>query len=143
MMVQTFCEELEIIVKREQSKQLLILRMLILYMRKCLRKQNKYEDAITWVDKALAIDPKHVYSLNEKGECLRLLKEYIQSLQLLDQALCINPQDTFSLNCKGDCLRDQQKYKEALICYEKSLKIDPNNQYSKNQNEFCKKKLNQ
>ncbi|CAD8214414.1 unnamed protein product [Paramecium pentaurelia] len=139
--VKVHVQEIQINMKMQslgQTKhQLLILNMLM------FRNLNKYEDAITWLDKALAIDTKHVFSLNEKGKCLRLLKKYNESLQLLDQALLINPQHLFSLQTKGDCLRDQQKYKESLIYYEKSLEIDPNNQYSKNQKEFCQKKLNQ
>ncbi|CAD8177031.1 unnamed protein product [Paramecium pentaurelia] len=68
------------------------------------RLLNKYEDAITWFDKALACDQKHVNSLFGKGECLRILRKYDESLKILDQALSINPQHNFSLKSKGACL---------------------------------------
>ncbi|CAD8214619.1 unnamed protein product [Paramecium octaurelia] len=86
---------------------------------KIVDNQQEHE-AISQLDKALAIDPKHINSLGEKGGCLRILKKYNESLQVLDQALSINPKNTFSLQSKGGCvqciknhfiLRDQQQYK--------------------------------
>lgn len=42
---------------------------------------DKYEDAIVWLDKALAIDPKHVKSFSEKG---RSLHSYINRCMFKD-----------------------------------------------------------
>lgn len=40
----------------------------------CLYCLNKYEDAITWMDNAISIDPKYADSLGNKG---RLNHDYI------------------------------------------------------------------
>ncbi|CAD8129059.1 unnamed protein product [Paramecium sonneborni] len=94
----------------------------------CLRLLKQYENAITQLDKGIAINPEHINSLSEKGECLRLLKQYDESLNLLDKALSINQQQNCLFNLNGVCLFDQKKSQEAMIYYEQSLKIDPNNQ---------------
>ncbi|CAD8161827.1 unnamed protein product [Paramecium pentaurelia] len=96
--------------------------------------------AFTWLDKALAIDPKHVNSLCYKGECLRLMQKYNESIKLFNQALSIDENHIPSLQFKASCLEEQQKYKEALIYYEKLFKINPNDKWLKDRRDFCKNK---
>ncbi|CAD8196445.1 unnamed protein product [Paramecium octaurelia] len=100
----------------------------------CLRSLNKYQDAIIWFDKALAIDSKHVHvqeiQINTKMQLYGWTKNQLMILsmqipqvkrgmpkisekiqlinQLLDQALCVNPYHIFSLQSNGDCLSSIQ-----------------------------------
>ena len=47
---------------------------------------GKYEEAITWYDKALGIDPNYMYSLYNKGLALSTLKKYQEAIKWYDKA---------------------------------------------------------
>ena len=83
-----------------------------------LAKLGKYEKAITWYDKALAIDPNNVNVLVNKG------------LALINKALRIDPNNVYALVGKGHVLHTQGKYQEAIEYFDKAFKIDPNNVYA-------------
>jgi len=65
---------------------------------------GNYTQAIQYLDKALAIDPKFEFALYDKGDDLYNLGNYTQAIQYLYQALAIDPNDKYSLNDIGRAL---------------------------------------
>lgn len=61
-----------------------------------LYRQEKFEEAIIWLDKALAIDPKNVDALNGKGVALDGLGKFEEAIIWYDKALAIDPNNNFS-----------------------------------------------
>ncbi|CAD8089914.1 unnamed protein product [Paramecium primaurelia] len=117
-----------------------------------LRFLNKYEDAIIQLDKALAIeprhlgslfekalaiDPKHIGSLFDKGTCLRKLNQYEDAINWLEKVLAIEPKHCNSLSEKGQCLRLLKKYNESLELLDQALSINSQHTFSLNRKGDC------
>jgi tetratricopeptide (TPR) repeat protein len=88
--------------------------------------QGNYEEAITYFDKALAIDPNYKEALNGKGDALVDQGNYEEAITYFDKALAIDPNYKLALNNKGYALGGQGNYEEAITYYDKALAIDPN-----------------
>ena len=91
-----------------------------------LYSQGKYAEAITYLDKALVIDPKDKDALNRKGNALSGQGNDAQALQYYDKALAIDPNYKEALFDKADSINRLGKYAEAITYYDKALAIDPN-----------------
>ena len=52
---------------------------------------GKYNEAITYLDRALAIDPNYKEALNDKGLALYNLGRYDEAITYFDMALAIDP----------------------------------------------------
>jgi len=66
--------------------------------------ENKYEEAITYYDKVLEIDPKDIDALNNKGDALYDLDRYNEAIQYYDKVLEIDPKDIDALEMKNTVL---------------------------------------
>ena len=58
--------------------------------------QDKYLDAISWCNRALAIDPNNVVALVNKGLALVYLNNYQDVIDYYDMALAIGPNFTIA-----------------------------------------------
>ena len=94
-----------------------------------LYNQERYQEAIEWYDKALAINPNDVYALYSKGGALHGLGRYQEAIEWYDKALAINPSYEDALGGKGGALHGLGRYQEAIVWYDKALAIDPNDVY--------------
>jgi tetratricopeptide (TPR) repeat protein len=90
-----------------------------------LLSSNHYEEAITYYDKALSINPKDTATLDNEANALFHLNRYNEAITYYDKALSINPKDTAALNYKGSALVKIDKYDEAIASLDKSLSINP------------------
>jgi tetratricopeptide (TPR) repeat protein len=86
---------------------------------------GNYTQAITYLDKALAIDPHDVDALNNKGGTLMDLGNYTEAIPYLERALAIDPNYKWALDNKGLTLADLENYTGAITYYDKALAIDP------------------
>ncbi len=93
-----------------------------------LRKLEKYDDAISLYDEALAILPESekAFPYSSKGVALRRLTKYDDALTCYGKALVINPTDSEILFNMGVLLNDMEKYDDALTCFEQSIHSNPN-----------------
>jgi len=80
---------------------------------------GKYNESIGYFDKALAINPKYVGSLDSKGAALFNLGKYNESIAYFDKALAINPKYVVSLYNKGAVLNKLGKYNESIAYFPK------------------------
>ncbi|MDW0288181.1 MAG: tetratricopeptide repeat protein, partial [Nitrososphaeraceae archaeon] len=86
---------------------------------------GKYEEAISWYDKALEADPKNVDALYNKGVALGYLGRYEEAIIWYDKALEVDPKNVDALYNKGVALDNLGRYQEAIIWYDKALEVDP------------------
>ncbi len=95
-----------------------------------LFSENKYEEAIEAIDKALEINPSDNIALKIKDIVLATLGKYEEALEVLNKALEINPVNCYALTSKGKVLAKLGKYEEAIEVFNKVLEINPVNYYA-------------
>jgi tetratricopeptide (TPR) repeat protein len=71
-----------------------------------LMNSASYNQAITYFDKALAINPNDTDALNNKGLALAQLGKYNEAISYYDKALEIKPNYATAPNNKGAVLND-------------------------------------
>ena len=91
---------------------------------KLLLKQ-KYEEAITFLDKALEKLPRYVNAWLKKGDALSNLKRYDDALYCYDKVLQLNPESSDAWNLKGICLSDLKRYEDAMASFDEAILLDP------------------
>lgn len=87
--------------------------------------QGKFEQAIQYYDKALALKPENSEALFNKGNALCGLGKLKGAISFFDKALEVNPQDWEALHNKGNALLNLCRFNEALDCYDRALEINP------------------
>jgi tetratricopeptide (TPR) repeat protein len=65
---------------------------------------GKNNEAITYFDKVLALNPKDAESLNNKGVSLVNLGNYYKGIKYFDRALAVNPDYSLALKNKQKTL---------------------------------------
>jgi tetratricopeptide (TPR) repeat protein len=88
---------------------------------------GKYEEAITYFDKVLALDANDTYTLYYKGISLESLGKHEEAITYFDKVLALNPTDTDTLTYKGISLESLGKHEEAITYFDRVLSLDPNN----------------
>lgn len=89
--------------------------------------EGKYEEAVSFYDKALKINSQDVVALSNKGTALDQLGRYEDAVKCFDKVLEINPKDEEALNNKGSSLIRLNRYEEAIECFNEALTVNPNN----------------
>jgi tetratricopeptide (TPR) repeat protein len=92
-----------------------------------LYAQERYDEAIQYLDKILQIDPSNTYALNSKADALYFLERNEEAIQNYDKVLQIDPSNVYALNGKADVLYALDRDVEAIQNYDKILQIDPSN----------------
>lgn len=91
-----------------------------------LLQMGRYDEAISYCEKALEIDPNSKVDLNNKTMALAGLGKYEDALVCCNKVLDLDPPNRVALNNKGATLASLKRYEEALSCFDKVLSIDPN-----------------
>jgi tetratricopeptide (TPR) repeat protein len=92
-----------------------------------LFNQGKYEEAITYFDKVLALDPNDRDMLYYKGISLEGLGKHEEAITYFDKVLALDQNDTDTLTYKGISLESLGKHEEAITYFDRVLTLDPNN----------------
>src|SRR5919106_6999875 len=92
-----------------------------------LFNQGKYEEAITYFDKILALDPNDTDILYYKGISLESLGKHSEAITYFNKVLSLDPNDTDTLTYKGISLESLGRNEEAITYFNKVLSLDPNN----------------
>ena len=102
---------------------------------------NQYQDAISYFDEVLKINPDHLGALNTKGALLGKLGQYKDAIQYFDKVLSIEPNNLDALSNKGAALIKLGQYKDALTYINKVLEIDENNVGAINNKKIASKEV--
>lgn len=86
---------------------------------------GRYEQALTFFDQALAINPSDEIVLANAGACHHKLKQYGRAMECYRQSLKVNPENARTWMAIGACHRDEGRYHEAIESCERSLALDP------------------
>ena len=87
--------------------------------------QQKYEEAIEFLDKSLEKLPRYTNAWLKKGDALSSLKRYEDALYCYGKVLQINPESTDAWNLQGICLSELKKYESALESFDEVILLDP------------------
>jgi tetratricopeptide (TPR) repeat protein len=74
-----------------------------------LGTEGKYDEAIQCYDKAIEIDPKHVYAWYNKGLALYYMGKYEEAIKCYDEAIKLAPEYTSAKTSKQEALRALDK----------------------------------
>ena len=87
--------------------------------------RGQHEAAAELATRALALEPRHVDVLCNRGAALRNLGFHEQALADYDAAIAVAPANLAAHNNRGVALAALNRYDEALDAYERALAIDP------------------
>ena len=73
----------------------------------------------------MAIDPKNVVALTDKGNALSALGNYTAASAYYDKALTIDPKNVLAIIGKGYALDHLGDHTKAVTYYDKAMAIDP------------------
>src|SRR6266568_2999237 len=88
---------------------------------------GNYTQAITYYDKALAIDPRYVLAIIGKGYALDGLGNHTKAITYYAKALAIDPRYIADLTNKGNFLNSLGNYRLSITYFDKALAINPKN----------------
>jgi tetratricopeptide (TPR) repeat protein len=86
---------------------------------------GRYYEAISYYDKALAINPNAKDILHNKGVVLITLGKYGEAIIVFDKILSLDPKNVAGLYNKGIALDKLGKHIEAKQYQDKALHINP------------------
>jgi hypothetical protein len=86
--------------------------------------RGQHEAAAELATRALALEPRHVDVLCNRGAALRNLGRYEEALADYDRALEVNPMHGAAHNNRGVALAALNRYEEARAAYDRALAID-------------------
>ena len=90
-------------------------------------QQGRYEEALKWIDAALAIDTRASEALNISGLVLQALERHEEACARFAAALAAEPTYIEAWNNHGVALQNLGRPEEALASYDKALMSAPDN----------------
>ena len=94
-----------------------------------LWKNGKYTNprqALIYLNKAVAKDPKFANVYSNRGNAYRDLKQYPKALNDYNKAISLDPSHVKAYNNRGNIYYEQKKYQQALKDYNQCLRLKPN-----------------
>src|SRR5271166_4791570 len=89
--------------------------------------QDQQDEAVTRVERALAIDPRNATALRSRIQFLRLARRFEQAEQAATAAIELRPDDPDIHTTAAWVASDQDQQDEAVTRVERALAIDPRN----------------
>jgi len=86
-------------------------------------REERWEECLRHASDALALDPRHVEVLCNRGAALRMLGRPAEALADYDRALALAPGKAEVLNNRGVALAALNRHAEAIACYDAALAI--------------------
>jgi len=94
-----------------------------------LWKNGKYTNprqALIYLNKAVAKDPKFANVYSNRGNAYRDLKQYPKALTDYNKAISLNPAHVKAYNNRANIYYEQKKYQQALKDYNQCIRLNPN-----------------
>jgi hypothetical protein len=88
-------------------------------------REERWEECLRHATDALALDPRHVEVLCNRGAALRMLGRPAEALGDYDRALSLAPGKAEIVNNRGVALAALNRHAEAIECYGAALAVAP------------------
>lgn len=88
--------------------------------------QGKSVLALSNYARAIAIAPRNVHALNNRGVLLRALGRTDEAVRDFDEALTISPTFSTALNNRAVALHELRHFEAAILAYDAALVVSPN-----------------
>lgn len=95
----------------------------------CYTKLELPEKGIESYNKALALNPNHASSLNNKGYALILQHRFEEAIPLFNKVIELDSSFAYAYNNRGFCKIKSGNLEDGLVDITHSLEIDPENSY--------------
>ncbi|TXT59983.1 MAG: hypothetical protein BAJALOKI1v1_1340006 [Promethearchaeota archaeon] len=92
------------------------------------KTQEKFEEGLQWIEKALDQKPEESYCLYVKAFILGQMGKMNEARRILDLSLAINSENIEALVLNATMLMAAHEFEDALLSINKALEIDPTNQ---------------
>ena len=101
------------------------LARVLLYAATSLKELARYDEAISYLERALDADPNELAVHNLLGFCLYKLGRHAQAVAVFERAVEIDPNSAIDWANLGSNLRDLGRSQEAIRAYRHALELDP------------------
>lgn len=95
------------------------------YLANALAEQNQQQSAISFYEKAIALNPKFVQAYHRVGEVLNQQGKHEQAIEFLKQGISQNPNDAESFYLLGQQFESLHNWDDAVKVYSKVLQLEP------------------
>ena len=85
---------------------------------------ERFEEALSCYDRALALQPGHMDAMGNRGTTLRALKRSTEALAAFERMLAAQPNNAMTHYNRGVTLMDLNRVEEALGAFDRALTID-------------------
>ena len=92
-----------------------------------LYQRGEYEQAITYYDEAIAIDPDDAQAYFSRGLAKRENEQHEDAITDFDKAININPNNAESYHWRGIVKSQLSQHEDAIVDFDKAININPNN----------------
>jgi tetratricopeptide (TPR) repeat protein len=86
---------------------------------------GRHEEAISWCDQSLALEPNAAKVWNTRGSALRALGRAEEAAACFERALSLDPNFVEALSNYGATLKDMRRFDLALAAVDKALSLRP------------------
>ena len=106
-------------------------------------KKEDYLNALSYINKAIKINPNFAEAYNEQGLAYNALKQLTLALKSYDKAININPNYADAYYNKAVVLQYLKKTEDSINNYDQAIKINPNHSLAYNNRGFALQQLKQ
>lgn len=107
-----------------------------------LLQKGQYDQAITYFDKAISLNPRYSEAYNNRGLAYLYDAQHDKAISDFSKAIEVNPNDAYAYNNRGDVFAIKGHFKKAIADYNKTLEINPNNSRAYNARGYARVIIN-
>ncbi len=85
--------------------------------------EGKFEQAITWLDRSIAKEPKNVTYLECRAQCYHALKKYPQAIKDFTACIALSQNNLYLHYDRGQAYSDMGSFEKALEDYERVIQL--------------------
>lgn len=112
-------------IKQKKNKKVLKQAEHISNIGASLQKEGKLDEAITYYEKAIQLNPTYAGTYNDLGNLFQDKGNIDEAIACYQKALHLNPNFTGAHYNLGDSFQDKGQLDEAIKCYQRAIELDP------------------
>jgi tetratricopeptide (TPR) repeat protein len=96
----------------------------IVFRGETYRQMERFEEALTDLNKAINLDDQHAWAIAFRGETYRQTERFEEALADFDKAIALDDQYAWAIACRGETYRQMERFEEALADFDKAIALD-------------------